>query len=424
MNATIEQWFTAEFWKKIGRTCLNATQKRKFWVELIGMTIGMLAGAGAVYYFLLPSHIIVGSISGLSLVINTVVGGNADTLSYIVMSINAFLLILAFLLIGNEFGLKTVYTAMILGPFIQLWDHIYPYTNFTHRILTNPDPELLEQLQCGASVLDMNGNPYLLDRAGHVLEQVRDSVMSAGVGLGDVWFDLICFVALLSICQAFEFRMNASTGGLDILAKIINKFLHFDIGASVTIGGAIICLSAFAINDFRMVVIGLIGTWINGLVVDYFTASMNKRKRVCIISPQYEMIRKYIIDDLVRGCSMYEVTGGYSGEKQVEIQTLLSTDEYAALCKFINNNDIKVFMTAGNCSELNGLWLVHRNRFEESRDKYYQKRHDWFERWRISYEEKNPEAKAKREEWEAQHPDFVERREEWYKKHNINTHLD
>ncbi len=423
MNTTIfKRFFTADFWKELGLLTLSVIKTQKFWKELIGMTIGMLVGAAAVYYFLLPSHIIVGSISGLSLVINTVIGGNADTLSYIVMAINAFLLVLAFILIGNEFGLKTVYTAMILGPFIQVWDRIYPYTNMTHRILANPDPELLDQLQLGQTVLDIHGNPYILDRAGHVLEQVKDTVMSAGLGTGDVWFDLLCFVICLSICQAFEFRMNASTGGLDILAKIINKFLHFDIGASVSIGGAIICLSAFAINDFRMVMIGLIGTWINGLVVDYFTTSLNKRKRVCIISPQYDTIRKFIVNDLVRGCSMYEVTGGYSGEKQIEIQSLLSTDEYAALCKFLNENDLKVFMTAGNCSELSGQWIVHRSRFEESRDKYYQKRHEFFEKLRINYETKNPEAKARREEWEAQHPDFVARRTEWYKKHNI--HID
>lgn len=419
---TLKQWFTADYWKQLGSGLLTSMTTNKFWLELLVMTIGMLAGAAAVYYFLLPSHIIIGSISGLSLVINTLVGGSANTLSLIVVLINAVLLVLAFILIGNEFGFKTVYTALILGPLIQFWDQVYPYTNFTHRWVTNPSPELLEQLQCGQTVLDMNGNPYLLDRAGHVLEQVRDSVMSGGLGMGDVWFDLICFVAMLSICQAILFRINASTGGLDILAKIINKFLHFDIGTSVTIGGALICLSAFAINDFRLVVIGLIGTWVNGLVVNYFTASLNKRKRVCIISPQYEQIRKYIVEDLVRGCSLYEVIGGYSGEKQVEIQTLLSTDEYAELNKFLTENKFHVFMTAGNCSELSGQWFIHRSRFDQGRDKYYQKRHDIFERWRVNYEEKNPEAKARREEWEAQHPNFVERRAEWYKKHNI--HID
>lgn len=119
---------------------------------------------------------------------------------------------------------------------------------------------------------------------------------------------------MLSAAQAIMFSINASTGGLDILAKIVNKYLHFDIGKSVSIAGAIICLSAFAINPFRMVVIGLIGTWINGLVVDYFTASLNNRKRVCVVTKDYDRVRRYIIDDLKRGCTLYEVIGGYTNE--------------------------------------------------------------------------------------------------------------
>lgn len=306
-------------------------------------------------------------------------GGNADTLSLWVMGINAFLLILAFLLIGNEFGAKTVYTAMILGPLIQVWDRIYPYTKFTHQVIYNPD--IQAQIANGRTVLDVNGNPFILSRGGEVLQQVKDSVMSAGLGLGDVWFDLICFVLLLSACQAFEFRINASTGGLDILAKIINKYLHFDIGASVSIGGAIICCSAFLINDFRMVVIGLIGTWINGLVVDYFTVSLSNKKRVCVITPEHERIRKYIIEKLGRGCSLYEVTGGYTNTQHVEIQSLLTKDEYSELLKFMRDNHIDSFMTAGNCSEIHGTWLIHKSRYEnfiddiQERVLQYEKRH-------------------------------------------------
>jgi uncharacterized membrane-anchored protein YitT (DUF2179 family) len=354
----MNEHFTKEYWITLFHDFWHALRTKKFWRELIVMTIGMSVGAASVYYFLMPSHLIVGTISGLSIVINTVIGGNADTFSYLVMGINAFLLLLAFLLIGNEFGAKTVYTAMILGPLTQMWDRIYPYTNFTHKVIENPD--ILSRLQAGESVLDANGNPYLLSRAGEVLEQVRDSVLSAGLGMGDVWFDLVCFVFMLSACQAIEFSINASTGGLDILAKIINKYLHFDIGASVSIGGALICCSAFFINDFRMVVIGLIGTWVNGLVIDYFTASFSKRKRVCIISPEHERIRQYIVYDLVRGCSLYNVRGGFNKTEKVEIQTLLTQDEFAKLMKFIKDSHIKSFITAGNCSEVYGLWLKHK----------------------------------------------------------------
>lgn len=358
MDNTLQNYFTVAYWKDLGQAFIHALKTKKFWKELVLMTLGMVCGAAAVYYFLMPSHLIVGTISGLSIVINTALGGNADTLSYWVMGINAFLLLLAFLLIGNEFGAKTVYTAMILGPLIQLWDRIFPYTNFTHRMIENPD--ILAQVQAGQTVLDANGNPYILNRAGELMEQVRDSVMSAGIGFGDVWFDLVCFVFLLSACQALEFRINASTGGLDILAKIINKYLHFDIGVSVSIGGAMICCSAFLINDFRMVVIGLIGTWINGLVINHFTDAFNRRKRVCIIAHDYQVIRQYIIGTLVRGCSLYQVEGGFTGEKNVEIQVLLTQDEFASLMDFVRTNKIQAFITAGNCSEVYGLWFKHK----------------------------------------------------------------
>ncbi len=360
MENTIKQYFSGQYWKELLLEFWHALGTKKFWKEFLAMNIGIMIGAAAVYYFLMPSNLIIGTISGLSIVINTLIGGNADTFSYLVMGINAVLLIMAFLLIGNEFGAKTVYTAMILGPLTQLWDRIYPYTNFTHRVIENPD--VLAQLQAGQSVIDMNGNPYLLSRAGEVLEQVKGSVMSAGLGMGDVWFDLICFVLLLSISQTIEFRVNASTGGLDILAKIINKFLHFDIGMSVSIGGALICCTAFLINDFRMVVIGLIGTWINGVVINYFTASMDRRKRVCIITREHEKVRQYIVKDQLRGCSLYRVEGGYSGEEYIEIQALLTQEEFANVLAFMRENNIQAFTTAGNCSEVYGLWFKHKKR--------------------------------------------------------------
>ncbi|MBR5327553.1 MAG: YitT family protein [Paludibacteraceae bacterium] len=358
--STLKNYFTAEYWKGLLLEFGHALCTKKFWKEFIVLNFGIGIGAAAVYYFLMPSHLIIGTISGLSIVLNTLFGGTADTFSYWVMGINAVLLILAFLLIGNEFGVKTVYTAMILGPLTQLCDRIYPYTNFTHHVVENP--EVLSQLHAGQTVLDANGNPYLLSRAGELLEQVKDSVMSAGLGMGDVWFDLVCFVLLLSACQAILFRINASSGGLDILAKIINKYMHFDIGMSVSIGGALICCTAFMINDFRMVVIGLIGTWINGVVVNYFTATMDLRKRVCIITTEYEKVRSYIVKDLLRGCSLYRVEGGYSREEYIEIQALLTQEEFANVLAFMRDNEIKAFTTAGNCSEVYGLWAKHRKR--------------------------------------------------------------
>ena len=290
----------------------------KFWKELLIMTAGMFIAAAAVYYFLVPSKIVVGSISGLSIVISAMFAnaGIAVKVSTVVLIINAILLVLAYFLIGREFGVKTCYTALILGPMMDIWEKICPYEN--------------------------------------LLEPGATSVM------GDLWFDLVCFVLILSISQAIMFSINASTGGLDILAKIVNKYLHFDIGLSVTVAGVAICCTAFFVNPFRLVIIGLIGTWINGLIVDYFMASLSRRKRVCIISDESDRIRDYIVNKIVRGCSLYEVTGGYRGEKRMEIQSLLTNDEFSDLMKFIRDNNIPAFITAGNVSEVYGLWSEHK----------------------------------------------------------------
>lgn len=290
---------------------------KKFWIELIIMTLGMIVTACAVYYFLVPSKLIIGTISGLSIVISGVCEsffGFTLNVSTIITVINAILLILAYILIDKEFGIKTVYTAMILGPLMGVLEKYLPYEKFV-----DPTSEI-------------------------------PSIM------GDLWLDLCCFVLLLSLAQAVLFKINASTGGLDILAKIVNKYLHFDIGTSVSVAGWCICATAFLINDARLVIIGLIGTWINGLVVDYFTASLNRRKKVCIISPEHERLRQYIINDISRGLTMYNVKGGYSGEDKVEIEVLLSTDEFSDLMKYINDNEINAFITAGNVSEVYGLW--------------------------------------------------------------------
>ena len=302
---------------------LDLLKTRKFWSEFIIMTIGMFVAAAAVNYFLVPSKIIVGSITGLSMVLTGILEslGIPFKLSLMILIINGILLVLAYFLIGPEFGIKTVYTALILGPMIDIWESILP--------------------------------------AASLMEPGSTSVMN------DPWFDLLCFVLILSISQAIMFRINASTGGLDILAKIVNKYLHFDIGTSVSIAGAAICCTAFAINPFRLVVIGLIGTWINGIVVDYFTASLNRRKRVCVISDEPERIREFIISKLKRGCSLYGVKGGFQEDDRVEIQAILAQSEFSDLMGFIRSNNIHAFITAGNVSEVYGLWNTHHRGKEE-----------------------------------------------------------
>lgn len=286
----------------------------KFWKEIIILLLGILVGAAAVYYFLIPGNLILGSISGLAMVICSALEGIGISIkvSMMVLALNSILLVLAYVFLGPEVGFKTVIASLVLGPFMDLWAWICPYENLMQPGMT--------------------------------------SVMGSTV------FDLLAFILLLGASQAILFRINASTGGLDIVALIMKKYLHCEIGTAVTVSGMAVCLSAFFVHPFHMVAIGIIGTWFNGIVVDYFTASLNKRKRVCIISPEYDRIRRYIVDDLYRGCSLYSQKGGFTGRENVEIQAILSQGEFASLMEFIRDNDIKAFITAGNCSEVYGLW--------------------------------------------------------------------
>lgn len=318
--------------KNILKIITGALVNPRFYYELLLLTLSVSCGAVAMYYFALPYKLVTGTLAGVCLIINQFIGGTPDTLSYWMIGMNVVLLLAAFVMLGGEFGVKTIYTSIFFGPLMQLCDRIYPYTNFTHEMI---DGQLV---------------------------QVRYSVLSADMSGGDVWFDILCFCFLLAISQAFLFRIGASTGGFDIVAKLLYKYFHLDLGTGVTICGATACLGGLFINDFRMVVIGIITTWVNGVFIDYFMATLNRRKRVCIVSEEYERIRKFIIYDIKRGCSLYTVRGGYSDNEYIEIQSLLTQDEFGKVMNFIEREHIHCFATAGNCSEIYGAWRPAESR--------------------------------------------------------------
>lgn len=270
--------------------------------EISIMLFAMLITAVAIHFFLKPSGLIVGSLSGLSIVIEKLTGIPISLVTFI---LNSFLLILANFLVGKEFGMKTVFASLLLSPYLAIFETFFP---------------------------------------------MQKSIMQ------DPLLDLICFVLILGFSQAILFKINASTGGLDILAKIISKYTHVDIGTALTASGALICMTAFLISDLRIVIISLIGTYLNGLVVDNFATGFNSKKRACIISEHYKEIQEYIINNLNRGVTLYNIVGGYKSEQHIELQVLLTRSEFSKLMEFINKNKFKSFITAGNVSEIYGLW--------------------------------------------------------------------
>jgi len=282
------------------------------------MTIAITIGAAATYYFMVPSKLVIGSVAGLAIVLSSLLEGAGITISVslMVLILNILLLVLALVLVGKEFGAKTIYTSLVMGPIMGFFEDVLPYERF--------------------------------------IAEGQTSVM------GDPWLDLLCFVIFASIGQAILFNINASSGGLDIVAKIINKYFHLDIGTCVTVAGAVVCLSAIAINPPKMVILGLIGTWINGIVIDHFSANLSRKKRVCIISDDSQLIRDFIINKLHRGCSLYPVKGGYTEKDHVEVQTILTLNEFASLLAYLKDNKIDHFLTAGNVHEVHGKWNQKR----------------------------------------------------------------
>ena len=266
--------------------------------ETVILTVAVAIIAAAVYFFLVPSHTSVSSISGLGIVLSNFV---PLQLSAITMILNVVLLIIGFFTCGREFGVKTVYTSVMLPLFLGLFEIIFP--NF-------------------GSMTDSQE------------------------------LDVLCYILVVSVGLSILFNRNASSGGLDIVAKIMNKYLHMELGKAMSLSGMCVALSAALVYDKKTVVLSILGTYFNGIVLDHFIFDNNIKRRVCIITKKEEELRQFIIHDLHSGATIYEAIGAYNMEKRREIITIVDKGEYQKLMKFINEIDPKAFITVYNVSNM------------------------------------------------------------------------
>ena len=266
--------------------------------ETVILTVAVAIIAAAVYFFLVPSHTSVSSISGLGIVLCNFV---PLPLSAITMILNVVLLIIGFFTCGREFGVKTVYTSVMLPLFLGLFEIIFP--NF-------------------GSMTDSQE------------------------------LDVLCYILVVSVGLSILFNRNASSGGLDIVAKIMNKYLHMELGKAMSLSGMCVALSAALVYDKKTVVLSILGTYFNGIVLDHFIFDNNIKRRVCIITKKEEELRQFIIHDLHSGATIYEAIGAYNMEKRREIITIVDKGEYQKLMKFINQEEPKAFITVYNVSNM------------------------------------------------------------------------
>lgn len=266
--------------------------------ETVTLTVAVAIIAAAVYFFLVPSHASVSSISGLGIVLSNFV---PLPLSAITMILNVVLLVIGFITCGREFGVKTVYTSVMLPLFLGLFEIWFP--NF-------------------GSMTDSQE------------------------------LDVLCYILVVSIGLSILFNRNASSGGLDIVAKIMNKYLHIELGKAMSLSGMFVALSAALVYDKKTVVLSILGTYFNGIILDHFIFDNNKKRRVCIITEKEEELRQFIIRDLHSGATIYEAIGAYNFEKHNEIITIVDKSEYQKLMNFINREDPKAFITVYNVSNM------------------------------------------------------------------------
>lgn len=266
--------------------------------ETVILTVAVAIIAAAVYFFLVPSHTSVSSISGLGIVLSNFV---PLPLSAITMLLNVVLLIIGFFTCGREFGVKTVYTSVMLPLFLGFFELVFP--DF-------------------GSMTDSQE------------------------------LDVLCYILVVSIGLSILFNRNASSGGLDIVAKIMNKYLHIELGRAMSLSGMCVALSAALAYDKKTVVLSILGTYFNGIILDHFIFDDNKKRRVCIITRKEEELRRFIVEDLHSGATIYEAIGAYNFDKHNEIITIVDKSEYQKLMNFINKEDPRAFITVYNVSDM------------------------------------------------------------------------
>ncbi|MEZ3436242.1 MAG: YitT family protein [Lachnospiraceae bacterium] len=267
--------------------------------ELFIMTVATLIIAAAVFFFLIPSHAAVSSVSGLAIVLSNLV---PLSVSVITMILNVVLLIAGFLLCGHEFGFKTVYTSILLPVFIGFFEILLP----------------------------------------------ENSSLT-----GDAALDVVCYIFVVSIGLSILFNMNASSGGLDIVAKILNRYLHMDLGRAMSMSGMLVALSSALVYDKKTVVLSVLGTYLNGMVLDHFLFGQNMKRRVCIISKDKgDEISSWIVHTLKSGATIYQAKGVYDGIVRNEIITIVDKNEYQKLMQYIIREDPAAFVTVYNVNDM------------------------------------------------------------------------
>lgn len=274
--------------------------------DYIIITAAMGIISFGVYFFMVSCNLVIGGVSGLSLVLSKIIPIRISILTFVM---NAILLILSILLIGRDFGAKTIYTTCIMSVYLFIFEILFP----------DQPPLCSNQL-----------------------------------------VNILCYSLIVSYGQTIIFNHNASAGGFDIIAKILNKYLHMDLGKGLIFAGVAASLTSLFVYDIETVVLSILGTYIGGVCLDRNLASFQLRYRVNIVTNEPQPILQYITDSLHCGVSIYQLTGGYHNETRLDLVSVLDRNEYQKLMEYLRTNASHVFVTVTTTNEVVGGWRAKK----------------------------------------------------------------
>lgn len=274
--------------------------KTSIFKEYSIITLGILLVSFAIEYFYAPNNIAAGGVTGIAIILNAVMPNLS--IGLITLVLNVVLFVVAFMFIDGSFGVKTIYAS--LGLSVIIW--------------------VIEKFFRPAAI--------------------TNDLMIATI-----------FGALISaIGMALVFNENASTGGTDILAKILNVFFHLDIGKSLLVVDFIITLVSVFVFGVNVALYSMLSIILLGIIVDRLIEGFNVCKSVFIVSKNSYEISKYIIDTLERGCTFLNGVGAYTGKDINVLYAVISRNEFIKLKKFIKEIDPEAFITVGEVHEVLG----------------------------------------------------------------------
>lgn len=269
--------------------------------EFLLVNLGLILVAAGIHFFKVPNNFGTGGVSGLSIIIKHFIP--TISVGLLMLIINIVLLFAGFILIGFNFGYKTVYSSFALSGMVWLFDRIYPLS----KPLT-----------------------------------------------GDTMLELIFSILLPAVGSAIVFNQNASTGGTDIVAKVLSKLTKLDIGKALLVSDFIIAIMSGVVFGIRIGMYSLLGLILKAFIIDMVLEGLNIKKQVVIVSNKLDEIKEYIINGLHRGATIYKAEGAYTGEEKHVITTVLSRRQAIMIRSFIRDVDKKAFITITSSSEIIG----------------------------------------------------------------------